>query len=166
MKRTAIFLATGAYAGLAPVAPGTAGSLVASVALLLVSDFYHPYFFLATIFLLILGIWAASVAEGHYKTLDAPQVVIDEMVGMLISVWFLPATWSVVAIAFFFFRAFDIVKPFPARRAEQAGVWLAKYIQNSPRLFSLAGGLGVMLDDVIAGIYANLATRVVWWLMN
>lgn len=161
MRRAALFLATGAYSGLAPIAPGTAGSLVTGVALLFVSDFKNPYFLLCTALLLSVGIWAAAEAEAHYKRTDAPQVVIDEIVGMLVSVAFLPATLMTVAIAFVCFRLFDIAKPFPIRQAESVGELLGPLAHGSPRWFALAGGLGVMLDDVIAGVYANLATRLV-----
>ena len=166
MKRTAIFLATGAYTGLSPFAPGTAGSLLASVALLFVSNFSHPLFLIGLVFLLFLGIWAASEAERYYRTTDAPQVVIDEIVGMMVSVMFLPSGWMTVWAAFVFFRIFDIIKPFPVRQAESAGELVGKWSGNSPRLFQLAGGVGIMLDDVIAGIYANIATQLLFWVLN
>ncbi len=160
MRKTAIFLATGAFTGLAPFAPGTAGSLLASIILLFLSSFSHPGYAIAVFSVLLIGIWASAEAERYYKVEDAPQVVIDEIAGMMISVALLPAGWKTVAIAFVFFRIFDIAKPFPVRQAERAGDVVGKLGYDSQRLFQLAGGVGVMMDDVVAGLYANIATRV------
>ncbi|RMD99552.1 MAG: phosphatidylglycerophosphatase A, partial [Calditrichaeota bacterium] len=104
MKRTAIFLATGAYTGLAPFAPGTAGSIFASIVLLFVTNFSHPLFFLWLCGLFFIGIWAASEAERYYHKDDAPQVVIDEIVGMMVSVALLPAGWKTVLLSLVLFR--------------------------------------------------------------
>ena len=161
MKRAAIFLATGAYSGLAPIAPGTAGSLLVAVLLLFVHNFNNPVFWGLLVVLFFVGIWAAAEAERFYKKEDASQIVIDEIVGMMVSVAFLPAGWKTVVVAFFMFRLFDILKPFPIRQFEHAGEWVGKLSGDSPRLFSLAGGIGVMSDDVMAGIYANIATWLV-----
>lgn len=87
------------------------------------------------------GVWAAGAAErvhGH----DANAIVVDEVAGMGIALLFLPFSWLALLSAFLFFRLFDIVKPFPANRAQ-----------------NLRGGWGVMADDAVAGVYANLATR-------
>lgn len=161
MKRAAIFLATGAYSGLAPIAPGTAGSFLAAVFLLFTTNFNNPLFFGLIVLLYFAGIWAAAEAERFYKKEDASQIVIDEIVGMMVSVAFLPVGWKTVIVAFFMFRLFDILKPFPIRQSERAGEWVGKLSGNSPRLFSLAGGIGVMSDDVIAGIYANITTQLI-----
>ncbi len=166
MRRTAIFLATGAYTGFAPVAPGTAGSLLAAAVLMLLPEFATPMFGLATVGLLLVGVWAASEGERHFHQTDAPQVVIDEIVGMMVSVLWLPAGWLTVALALLWFRIFDILKPFPVRQAENGGALLGRVGLNSPRLFHLAGGVGVMLDDVVAGIYANLAVRVCLYFLH
>jgi len=161
MKRAAIFLATGAYSGLAPIAPGTAGSLLVAVLLLFANHFNNPLFLGLIVVLFFVGIWAAAEAERFYQRDDASQIVIDEIVGMMVSVAFLPVGWKTVIVAFFMFRFFDILKPFPIRQSERAGEWVGKVSGNSPRLFSLAGGIGVMIDDVIAGIYANIATWLI-----
>jgi phosphatidylglycerophosphatase A len=94
------------------------------------------------------GCWAGSVAERHYARTDPGFVVLDEVVGMLLTLLLVPVTWSGALIGFFLFRAFDIVKPFPARQCER-----------------LHGGLGIMADDVVAGIYGNLALRLILFVM-
>ncbi len=89
----------------------------------------------------IAGTWIADRAErtlGH----DAHPIVIDEVAGMLLSLLWLPHTLQAAALAFLFFRVFDIVKPEPANAAQR-----------------LRGGFGIMADDLVAGVYANLATR-------
>ena len=85
----------------------------------------------------LIGLWAAEHAERALGTKDPGAIVIDEVAGMTLSVLFLPLTPLVLAAGFALFRAFDIWKPFPARRSQQLG-----------------GGVGVMIDDLIAGLYA------------
>jgi len=91
---------------------------------------------------LAVAIWAADAGDRVYGK-DASRIVIDEFAGFIISVAFLPKTVLVYVAAFLLFRILDIIKPFPARRAE-----------------SLPGGVGVVLDDVVAGLYANVLIRV------
>jgi phosphatidylglycerophosphatase A len=161
LKKAAIFLATGAYSGLSPVAPGTAGSLVALFLLLLVPSFQGFAFFTALIVLFVLGVWAASEAERFYKQDDAQQIVIDEIAGMMVSVLWLPTGWKTCLLAFVLFRIFDIAKPFPAKQAEKVSSLPGKFGIDSPLVFRYSGGLGVMLDDVVAGIYANVCLRII-----
>jgi phosphatidylglycerophosphatase A len=97
----------------------------------------------------VAGIWSADVAERHFARQDPGQVVIDEVAGMLITLFLNPAGWFSAAIGFLLFRVADIVKPFPARRFEQ-----------------LPGGLGIMADDLMAGVYANLGLRLCLWLLG
>ena len=144
------FLATGAYLGYAPVAPGTVGSLGCAVLVwFAVPEVTHTspplaiaVVVLSTLAFIAMSIWAAGLAERSFGN-DASRIVIDEYAGFLISVLLLPKSLFLFAVAFLLFRALDIVKPFPARRAE-----------------SLPGGTGVVMDDVVAGIYANLLLRV------
>ena len=92
---------------------------------------------------LFLGVWSATQAEkkwGH----DNGKIVIDEVAGMWISLLFLPKTWVVFLIAFFMFRAMDIIKPLGARQIQK-----------------LPGGWGVVADDVLAGIYTNVLGQIV-----
>jgi len=91
---------------------------------------------------ILIGIWAADLAEREWGH-DARRIVIDEGAGMAVTLCLQPpGVWPAV-LAFFAFRFFDVLKPFPARRAE-----------------GLPGGLGVVADDVFAGVYANLAVRI------
>ena len=95
------------------------------------------------------GCWSGSVAERHFGRTDPSQVVIDEVLGMLVTLFMNPVGWTGALFAFLLFRAFDIVKPYPANRLER-----------------LHGGIGVMADDAMAAIYANLALRAGLWLVG
>jgi phosphatidylglycerophosphatase A len=147
--RLAILLATVGYVGHFPVAPGTAGSAAALVLYALVRLAGSPALDVAAIgVLFVAGCWAGSEAERHYGRTDPGYVVLDEVVGMLLTLLFVPVTWVGALVGFLLFRLFDIVKPFPARQCER-----------------LHGGLGIMTDDVVAGIYGNLALRLIVWLL-
>jgi len=138
----ALALATAGGVGLAPWAPGTWGSAVGVLiwAVLPASPIVHA---LAIVVLMLLGVWSAGVTERHYRTTDPGVIVIDEVLGMLLALFLIPAGWVGAAAAFLLFRAFDVLKPYPANRLER-----------------LRGGLGVMSDDVLAGVYANVALRL------
>lgn len=164
MNRTALFLATGAGAGFVPVAPGTAGSLVAFAILLFVPDFQARIFGISVALLSGIGVWAATRAERHFQQADAQQIVIDEIAGMFISVAGLPAGWKTCLLALVLFRIFDIVKPFPVRQAERVGGYLASFRLTKAWAAQYGSGLGVMLDDLIAGLYANLLAQAIFWL--
>jgi phosphatidylglycerophosphatase A len=138
-----IALATAFGAGYMPKAPGTWGSAVGLLLWFLLPA--STWAQLAAIALVVIaGSWSAGVAERHFGRHDPGQVVIDEVAGMLITLFLNPAGWLSAAGGFLLFRAADILKPFPARRLER-----------------LPGGLGIMADDVMAGIYANLALRAI-----
>ena len=143
LRRLGVFVATGAFVGYAPVAPGTFGSALGLAVLFVVRHSLSPSGEGATLVLLAgIGVWSASEAERHFGRTDPGYIVIDEVVGMLVTLAFLPVNAMGILVAFLLFRLFDIVKPWPARRFER-----------------LHGGLGVMLDDVMAGIYAHLVMR-------
>jgi phosphatidylglycerophosphatase A len=149
--RLALVVATAGGVGFIPFAPGTFGSLVGLLvhaALVPAPPWSGPAVILG---LFGVGTWAASEAERHLGTTDPGPVVIDEVVGMLVSLAAVDAGLAGAATAFVLFRLFDIVKPFPASRLER-----------------LHGGLGIIADDAMAGIYANLGTRLLiaagaWW---
>ena len=125
-----------AGAGYAPVASGTVGSAVTLVALWLIP--FTPAGLLVTLVVVTaVGIWAGGRVERVLGRKDPGVIVIDEVAGMMLSVLFLPRTVPVLITAFLLFRLFDIWKPFPARESQ-----------------ALRGGLGVMVDDLIAGVYA------------
>ncbi len=147
MTRPAILISSFFYSGYSPVAPGTAGSAAALVLFVLVRLSGSPALEAAVIAVVAaVGTWSASVTERHLKATDPGQIVIDEVLGMLLTVAFLPLRWQGVLLGFFVFRALDIVKPFPANAAER-----------------LHGGMGVMADDAVAGVYGNLIMRAALW---
>lgn len=140
--RLIVAFASVLFLGYAPVASGTVGSLPAvGVAACLRER--PSVLFLVAVALFFLGAVASSRAEKIFGRKDPGKVTIDEFVGMLIAFLWLPVTWRSVVAVFLLFRLFDIWKPFPADRCERLG-----------------GGLGVMADDVVAGIYANVTFRI------
>jgi phosphatidylglycerophosphatase A len=149
VTRIAVFVATVAYAGYFPIAPGTVGSAAGLVFYLLVWWMQMPAFEVGLIVaLFVAGVWAGTTAERYFGGIDPGPIVLDEVVGMLITLAFIPVGLSGALAGFLLFRIFDIIKPFPARRLE-----------------SLHGGLGVMADDAMAAIYANVALRMwMWWM--
>ena len=122
-------------AGYSPVAPGTVGSLVAAVAIWLL-PFTTVRLAVTLLVVTLIGIWAGSRVERALGRKDPSVIVIDEVAGMLLSVIGLPRSIPVLVTAFLLFRLFDIWKPFPARESQ-----------------ALTGGMGVMVDDLIAGLY-------------
>jgi phosphatidylglycerophosphatase A len=142
-ERLAYFVATFGNVGRIPVVPGTFGTLAAlPLAYLLALAGNALLFGVAFSALVVLGIWAAGVVEEGEGATDPGLVVVDEVAGFLVTVAFLPAAPLTYLAAFVIFRLLDIFKPFPARRAEK-----------------IPGGLGIMADDLIAGVYGNLLLR-------
>ena len=149
MTRLAVFLATAGYCGYFPIAPGTVGSAAGLVVYLIVWWTQSPIVEVALIAATFAaGTWAATHAERFFGGIDPGPVVIDEVLGMLVTLAFLPVGWSGALAGFFLFRVFDIIKPYPANRLEK-----------------FHGGFGIMADDAMAGIYANLALRLLMWVL-
>ena len=149
MTRLAVFVATVGYCGYSPIAPGTVGSAAGLVVYLLVWWAQSPVLEAALILGLFgVGVWAGTAAERYFGGIDPGPIVIDEVVGMLITLAFIPVGWSAALAGFVLFRIFDVIKPYPAGRFER-----------------LHGGLGVMADDAMAAVYANLSLRLVMWLL-
>ncbi len=131
-------IATVFFSGYSPVAPGTAGSIVALIPLIIFPGMSTVTLALITISGFSIGVWASKQFERVYG--DDPQiVVIDETVGMWVTMLFVPVTWFTMTAGFILFRIFDIIKPPPARQLE-----------------AIPNGWGIMLDDVAAGVYAGL----------
>jgi phosphatidylglycerophosphatase A len=131
------FLGSGFYTGYIPLASGTFGSLAALIIYWLIPGFEQPLVIIPSILVFIfLGINIGNKFEKIYGV-DPPQCTIDEIVGMWISLLFLPKTLLISALAFFVWRIMDIIKPYPARKLEE-----------------LHGGVGVMMDDIAASIYS------------
>ena len=147
MTQLIIFLASGAYAGFSPIDPGTVGTLVGILLYLLLPYQHPPLYFLLVLLLIGAAIWLAQQGEIIFGAHDSRHIVIDEIVGFLLAMFWLPSSWGYILAAFFIFRAFDVVKPPPIKRLEK-----------------LPGGFGVVLDDVMAGIYTNLVLQV-WQLI-
>jgi phosphatidylglycerophosphatase A len=122
-------------AGYAPVASGTVGSLVTALAIWLL-PLTPLRIAVALGVVVVIGVWAGSRVERVLGRKDPGVIVIDEVAGMLLSMVLLPRTLPVLATAFLLFRVFDVWKPFPARESQ-----------------ALTGGMGVMVDDLIAGLY-------------
>jgi phosphatidylglycerophosphatase A len=132
-------LATGFGAGLAPFAPGTIGTLVGVVVCLIFSPLHWLFRLLIVIFLLVLAVYIAERAEQVYREKDDQRIVIDEIAGFQLTMLAVAITGLHLLVGFVLFRIFDIWKPFPIRD-----------LQKMP------GGLGIVLDDVAAGIYAGV----------
>lgn len=145
MRKLILFLASGFYSGYTPLAPGTAGSVVGvllawGVTMPLARR--SPLAALGLIVaLLALGCWLADRAEKLLEQHDSSHIVIDEIVGMALTMYLCPAAgWMALGAGFALFRLFDVLKPEPAGLVDRR----------------MRGGLAVMLDDVVAAIYANL----------
>lgn len=148
-------IATGFGSGYSPVAPGTAGALVGCLMLAAFQHFFPFYFFgklawvglsVLIIVFFFLGVKSADVLEpawGH----DPAKIVVDEMIGVWIAMLFVPFSWFNLTLAFVLFRIFDIWKPLGIRKMEQ-----------------LKGGWGVMMDDVLAGIYSLVVMHLYLYL--
>lgn len=145
MHTLILLIATGFYSGYLPKAPGTWGSLVGLLLFLLLQNLSLHFYLAAVAGLFIVGSFAAGETEKILDTRDPGIVVIDEIVGMLIAFTAIPLTPLNLLLGFIIFRIFDIAKPFPIRLIDQ------RY----------HGGLGIMLDDVVAGIYALVALHAV-----
>lgn len=144
MDRIILFFASGFFSGYAPLASGTAGTLVGIAIYILLNQLPLKLYGILTLAIVIVGIWLSYRAEAILGEKDSGVIVIDEIAGFLVTMFALPMTWQTMTIGFFVFRAFDIFKPFPIRRIDQR----------------LPGGWGVMLDDVLAGVYANLTIQL------
>jgi phosphatidylglycerophosphatase A len=143
MKSIALALATALGTGYAPVAPGTFGSAVGLLLWWLLPASAAVQ--LTVIFVVfLLGAWSGSIAERHFNSTDPGPVVLDEVLGMLITLFLNPVGWAGALVGFLLFRLADIVKPYPANKLE-----------------ALHGGVGIMADDAMAAVYTNLAVRIV-----
>ena len=142
--RLGLFISTCGYLGYVPVAPGTFGSAAGLLVYAAVRWSGSPALELAVIVLLFaVGVWSSNLAEKHFGGVDPAPVILDEVVGMLITIALIPVNIPGAIVGFLLFRLFDVVKPWPANRLE-----------------ALHGGLGVMADDAMAGVYGNVAMRL------
>ena len=148
MDRLIMAIATGCGLGYLPKAPGTWGTLLAFPIHYLISHLPLPYYFTAIAVIIIVAILSAGGAE---KILDKPDpgiVVIDEVAGMLITMIAIPTDPIAWVLAFILFRFFDILKPFPVNFLDKR----------------FHGGIGIVLDDLMAGVYGLISLQLIWHL--
>jgi len=139
MRRLALLIATFFGIGRIRIAPGTWTSLAVALIVYFIppSALPFPVLLLATVLVFLIGIPAAAACEKHFQKKDPRQCVIDEVAGQMVCFWFLPHTLAYYGAAFLLFRFFDILKPFPIQASER-----------------VPHGIGIMLDDILAGLYA------------
>ena len=143
--KAVVFLATGFCIGNIPFAPGTFGTILGLPLCFLFSSLKLPLAFVCTLLFILFAIWISHKAEKQLQKSDPGCIVIDEIAGMAVSLIGLPFNLTTGLIGFIIFRILDIVKPFPIRALEKR----------------LSGGLGVVMDDVVAGILANILLRII-----
>jgi len=143
-ERAILFVASGCYIGTVPFAPGTFGSLIGLPVCFLLSGLNFLQSVVWILIIIFFAIAIASAAEKILKQKDPAQIVIDEISGLAVTFVGLPFNLKTGLAGFVIFRAFDILKPFPIRALERR----------------VCGGTGVVLDDVLAGICANLTIRL------
>lgn len=143
-----IFLASGAFCGFLPYAPGTFGSVLGIIFFYLISPLPPAIYLLSLITFFFLAVWLAYHGENIFKLKDSPKIVIDEIIGCLVALSFVYPSLSNIMGGFLFFRIFDIIKPPPINLVHHR----------------LPGGWAVVLDDVIAGIFANILLQILnYW---
>ena len=148
MRRLAVFVCSFGYVGFFPIAPGTVGSAVGVAVYLALHRSGLAYVeLLAIAALFAAGVAFTKTCEEDLRCVDPGPIVIDEVMGMLITLFMIPVGAGGLLLGFLLFRALDVIKPFPARQLE-----------------SLHGGMGVMADDAMAAVYANLLLRGAYYL--
>jgi phosphatidylglycerophosphatase A len=145
LNRLFLVLATGFGVGYSPIAPGTLGTLIGIPVFYFLSNISSPIYEITLVGFFFLSVWISENAEIFFGKKDDQRIVIDEIMGFLIAMLWLPKRILFIIVGFFLFRFFDILKPFPIRRLEK----------------KLKGGYGVVLDDVVAGTYANIALQMI-----
>jgi phosphatidylglycerophosphatase A len=145
MKHFILVLATGFGVGYSPIAPGTLGTLVAIPIYYFLSEIPSPLYEITLVGFFFLSVWIAENAERFFGKKDDQRIVIDEIMGFLVTMLWIPKTILFIIVGFFLFRFFDILKPLPIRHLEKR----------------LKGGYGVVLDDVLAGVYGNVVLEMI-----
>ena len=140
-----VLLATGFHIGNIPFAPGTLGSLLGLPLGYALAEFAMPVVMICALLFIFFAVWIAHAAEKILKQKDPGCIVIDEIAGMIVTLIGLPFNRVTVVLGFILFRVLDIIKPYPIRNLDKR----------------LPGGLGVVADDVVAGIIANLLLRII-----
>jgi phosphatidylglycerophosphatase A len=146
MDRLIIAIATGLYSGMGPKAPGTWGSLFAMLPWFFCRNLALPTYLVVMSVLFVIGFLTAGSAEKIFDRPDPGCIVIDEILGIFITLTLAPDHPLAWILGFLLFRLFDVLKPFPVS-------WLDT---------NLHGGIGIMMDDVMAGIYALISLQLIW----
>ena len=141
--KTALTLSSWFGTGLVPVASGTFGTLGAIPLILFLDHLGAWYRTLILVVVVVIAIWTAGRSQDLLGRNDPSEVVIDEVAGFLLTLFLLPCSWLSLGSGFVLFRLFDILKPYPVRQSE-----------------SLSGGFGIVMDDLLAGLYAHLGVRI------
>mgnify|MGYP000197198533 CR=1 FL=1 len=141
------FLAFGLGSGAAPVAPGTFGTLAAIIPYLWLQHLSLPLYAVMLVVATLIGVWLCQRTSDDIGVHDHGGIVWDEFVGFWITMFAAPAGWIWIAVGFLWFRVFDILKPWPISWADK----------------KVSGGLGIMLDDVLAGIYAAIGLQLTFY---
>jgi phosphatidylglycerophosphatase A len=149
-EKAVLFLATGFYVGNIPPAPGTLGSLIGLALGFLLAGIQLPPAIILTVLFIGFAVWIAHAAEKTLKKKDPGCIVIDEVAGMVVTLIGLPFNLTTAVIGFIIFRILDILKPFPIRTLDKR----------------LGGGIGIVADDVVAGIFANIILRVLLYISD
>ena len=144
MNYLILLFATGFGVGFSPIVPGTMGTLVAiPIYYFLSSTLFSPVYELTLFAFFFFSSWIAGQAERYWGQKDDRRIVIDEIMGFLVTMLWIPKSPRFIVAGFILFRIFDILKPFPIRRMER-----------------VKSGLGVVLDDVLSGVYANIVLHL------
>ena len=146
LKNPIHFLAFGFGSGLSPKAPGTFGTLTAiPIYLVLIQYVNSPFYLIIVVLMSVIGFWLCGKTAEDLGVHDHPGIVWDEIVGFLITMFQAPLGWVWVLVGFALFRVFDILKPWPIN-------WLDKKVE---------GGVGIMLDDILAGVFAWVVLQII-----
>jgi phosphatidylglycerophosphatase A len=144
-RKTALLLSSWFGSGLMPIAPGTFGTLAAVPPAIIIYYFGTVPSVISLIVIIPLAVWTSNVTQKLLGKDDPSEIVIDEVAGFFVTVFLLPFSWLSFTLGFLLFRVFDILKPFPIGIIDK----------------KIKGGTGIVLDDIVAGIYANICVRVV-----
>ena len=143
------FIAFGFGSGLLPIMPGTYGTLVAIPFYFLLQSLGWPIYVIMTVIITVFGVWLSEKVSNEIGIHDYPGMNFDEIVGYLVTMLFVPPHWFLVLLGFGLFRLFDIWKPWPIRLIDE----------------QVKGGVGVILDDVVAGLFSLVVLQITLFLM-
>jgi phosphatidylglycerophosphatase A len=143
------FIAFGFGTGAIPIAPGTFGTLIAIPIYLYLESYSNTFYFIFLILFTFFSIWLCEKVSDEIKVDDHQGMNIDEIVGFLVTMFWAPYGWKWILLGFILFRVFDILKPWPIRQIDAR----------------MKGGVGMILDDVLAGVYSFLIIQVIAWIV-